>query len=358
MFSISLFTVLPFIVCLEWTAIIVLDNIGGWKKFDRKCLFFFMLACSLLYLGHAVHFNTPEGGVGFTDCLYAGMNLMVYPLFYLYIKQLTTPVKLKRPALLATAPGLLVFLFSVFELYALGKLDVTHTLNRILFPFTVVFSCIGSFICIRRHDSRVYELYSNTEAKTFGPLLWLMALMLVASVVSIGLNHIGRDFFGQSLILAVPSLFYSAVLFAIAYVGSHISFAAQDAVIDFPDIPEPEAPAEIGSLVGLASRLDSIMAERELYRQPNLKITDLAEAAASNRTYVSKALNGIKGLSFSDYVNGFRIARAKELLLSENNYTMSVIAEKSGFLSDTTFYRQFKALTGCTPTEWLQSVKG
>ncbi len=358
MFSISLFTVLPFIVCLVWTVIIVLDNIGGWKKFDRKYLFFFMLACSLLYLGHALHFNSPEGGMGFTDCVYAGMNLMVYPLFYLYIKQLTTPVKLKWHALLATVPGLLVFLFSVFELYSWGNHDVTHMLNRILFPFTVVFSCVGGFICIRRHNSRVREFYSNTEAKTYSQLLWLMALMLAASVASISLNHIGRDYFGQGLLLALPSVFFSSVLFAIAYAGSHISFAAQDAAIDFPGIPEPEASGEIGTLVGLASRLDSIMAERELFLQPNLKITDLAEAAASNRTYVSKALNGIKGLSFSDYVNGFRIARAKELLLSEDNYTMSAVAEECGFLSDTTFYRQFKALTGLTPTEWLQSVRG
>lgn len=358
MLTVSLFTVLPFIVCLMWTVIISLDNAGGWKKYDRAYLAAFMLACSLLYLGHAVHFNSAQGSMSFVDCIYAGTNLWVYPLFYLYLRQLTTPVKLRWNAALAILPGLLVFLFSVYELYVLGRLDITHKLNRFLFPVTVVLSSTGGFLRIEKHNRLVRELYSNTEKKTYGQLLWLMVLMLIASVVSIGLNHVGRDYFGRDILLAVPSSFFSAVLFAIAYVGSRIEFAAQDAAVDFPEPPEAEPDDGIDSLVGLASRLDAIMTEGALYQQPNLKITDLAEAVASNRTYVSKALNGIKGMSFSDYVNGYRIAKAKELLLSEDSYTMSVVAEKSGFLSDTTFYRQFKALTGLTPSQWLKTVKG
>lgn len=358
MLTVSLFTVLPFIVCLVWTVIIFLDNAGGWKKYDRAYLGAFMLACSLLYFGHAVHFNSAQDSMCFIDCIYAGTNLLVYPLFYLYLKQLTTPEKLRWNMLMYVLPGLLVFLFSFCELYGLGRLDITHKLNRFIFPFTVIFTSIGGFICIEKHNRRVRELYSNTEKKTYGQLLWLMVMMLVASVVSIGLNHFGRDYFGQNLLLALPSSFFSALLFAIAYVGTHIEFAAQDAAVDFPELPDAEPADESANLVDLASRLDSIMAEAALYRQPNLKITDLAEVAASNRTYVSKALNGIKGMSFSDYVNGYRVARAKELLLSDDNETMSVIAEKSGFLSDATFYRQFKALTGLTPSQWLKTVKG
>ena len=358
MLGVNLFSVLPFVVCLVWTVIIVLDIFRGVKKYDRVYLAAFMLACSLLYLGHAAHFNSPEGKLSLADCIYAGANLLVYPLYYLYLKQLTTPVKLRWCAVMAAVPWLLVFLFSLYEFYVLGKLDITHRLNRILFPFTVVIAGAGGFICIRNHDRRVHEFYSNTEKKTYGQLSWLMLLMILSSVVSIGLNHLGRDFFGGNIILAVPSSFFTAILFAIAYVGSHIDFAAQDAAADFPESGVAEQDDESGSLVSLVSRLDTIMAESALYEQPDLKLTDLAKAAASNRTYVSKALNVIKGVSFSDYVNGYRVARAKELLLSDESYTMSVIAEKSGFLSDTTFYRQFKAITGLTPSLWIKAVKG
>lgn len=343
---------------MVWTVIMAFDNVRGWKKYDRVYLFLFMLACTLLYLGHAVHFNSQGEGYGLLDCIYAGANLLVYPLYYLYLKQLTTPVKLGWKPLMAVLPGTAVFLFSLYELYVLGKLDVTHRLNRIVFPLTVILSCTGGFICIGRHNRRVRELYSNIERKTFSQLSVLMVLMLVASAVSIGLNYLGRDYFGRQMLLVLPSAFFSCLLFAIAYCASRIDFSAQDAAVDFPDHVEPEAAEGSANLVGLASALDAIMAERELFLLPNLKITELAQQAGSNRTYVSNALNGIKGLSFSDYVNGYRVARAKELMLSEENYTLSVVAEKSGFLSDGTFYRQFKALTGLTPTQWLRSVKG
>ena len=116
---------------------------------------------------------------------------------------------------------------------------------------------------------------------------------------------------------------------------------------------------ENANLIALSAKLDAIMADRELYTRPNLKISELAETAGTNRTYVSNAINGIKGISFSDYVNSFRIKRAKELMLSrENSFTMSVVAEKSGFLSEATFYRQFKAVTGLTPNQWLHTVRG
>lgn len=36
---------------------------------------------------------------------------------------------------------------------------------------------------------------------------------------------------------------------------------------------------------------------------------------------------------------------------------MAIIAAEAGFSSEATFFRNFKAVTGMTPREWLASLK-
>lgn len=354
------FSALPFVLSLFWAVTLALDFVRGEKKYDRLYLLLFFVACTLLYFGHAVHFGGGDEAYTFADSIYAGANLAVYPLFYLYLRQLTTPQKLPWYAAgLALIPAIAVFFISIAEASARGCLTLTPVINKIVFPVTVLFCCIGSFTRLNLHNRIIENLYSNTEGKTLRRLYLLLALMVIASAMSIVLNSMGRDYFDGNIHIAIPSAFFTAILYAIAYTGSRNSFAAQDAALDFPEEIKGADDEENANLIALSAKLDAIMADRELYTRPNLKISELAETAGTNRTYVSNAINGIKGISFSDYVNSFRIKRAKELMLSrENSFTMSVVAEKSGFLSEATFYRQFKAVTGLTPNQWLHTVRG
>jgi len=59
-------------------------------------------------------------------------------------------------------------------------------------------------------------------------------------------------------------------------------------------------------------------------------------------------------MSFSDYINNYRIEYAKSLLSKQNN-TLSLIeiSEQSGFTNEVSFYRNFKKITGTTPNRWL-----
>ena len=99
------------------------------------------------------------------------------------------------------------------------------------------------------------------------------------------------------------------------------------------------------------------MEEKELFRKNGLTKEDLARAVSSNSRYVSDCINAMAGCSFIDYVNGYRICYAQRLLYENPDMRLSEISEESGFSSEVTFYRNFKARTGQTPGEWLTSQK-
>lgn len=96
----------------------------------------------------------------------------------------------------------------------------------------------------------------------------------------------------------------------------------------------------------------ALMEDEHLYKRKDLKTSDVAAALGTNTRYVSAAINA-KGTSFVDFVNGYRIRYAMELLRSQRQPTIADVADESGFTSDVSFFRNFKKVTGLTPTQWL-----
>ena len=75
---------------------------------------------------------------------------------------------------------------------------------------------------------------------------------------------------------------------------------------------------------------------------------------ASNRKYISQAVNQKTGLSFTTLINKYRIDHAKYILKNYGtNVSAKRIARSAGFGSISSYHRVFKEITGQTPTEWL-----
>lgn len=80
-----------------------------------------------------------------------------------------------------------------------------------------------------------------------------------------------------------------------------------------------------------------------------MKVSDIAAELFTNRLYVSTAINDEIGVSFSDYINKKRIDYAIQLMHTNPQMKMCEIADRSGFSSDKSFYRNFKHFTGKSP---------
>ena len=117
---------------------------------------------------------------------------------------------------------------------------------------------------------------------------------------------------------------------------------------DQAELPEPQSQRERE----LFERVSAMM-ENGLYTHKGLTIAELATTLGTNTKYISSCINSGAGCSFLDYVNGYRVRYAKKMMLENQSVRISEVADASGFASESSFYRNFKAATGLTPNEWL-----
>jgi len=88
------------------------------------------------------------------------------------------------------------------------------------------------------------------------------------------------------------------------------------------------------------------------YARP-LKRWEIAEAIGVSENYLSRVFNQELGLSPWDYLNRFRISRAKELLRRTQGSIKSV-ADQVGFKDQKYFSRVFHKLTNLSPSEFRE----
>jgi AraC-like DNA-binding protein len=102
------------------------------------------------------------------------------------------------------------------------------------------------------------------------------------------------------------------------------------------------------------SVLNSYMAESEPYLDPSLSIYDLSKQIDIPAKDLSLLINHDLNQHFFDFVNGFRIRKAMEILKDprKNDLTVLEILYDVGFNSKSSFNTAFKRYTRLTPTEY------
>lgn len=108
----------------------------------------------------------------------------------------------------------------------------------------------------------------------------------------------------------------------------------------------------------LLAVMQSLMKDNKRYLQAELKMMDIANALSVPEYRISRVLKEKTDFdNFNHYVNHFRLAHAKRLLVEESskNWTILVVSMESGFSSLATFNRVFKMQESCTPNEYRKA---
>lgn len=364
---------LPMIVCGILSVLITLSLYDRWNMAKVRLLFF-MTTATVLYLAHFIYFNRMTAVVPLTDTLYCFCNPAVFPLYYLYIEELTDyrPNRWRQalcllPSLFCClAAGLLYMLMDRHEtatfiqhyLYgnefaSLSRLSfwqaIVHVVVRIVFALQVPLVLFFGFRRITTYNAVVETNFSNIEGKRIVWVKTLLVLFAVTSLVAFVFNLIGRQhFIDGPEPLTFPAVLFSALLLLIGHVGLNQRFSVQD--IEAEVFMEPEPIPEDCAYSELLERIRKLMSDEKLYLYPNLKVGDLAMRLNSNRNYVYNAINVEMGISFSDYINSQRVDYASQLLEAHPELSINDVMFKSGFTSTSAFYRNFKKFKGITPT--------
>lgn len=364
---------LPMIVCGVLSVLIAL-SLYNHRDLAKVRLLVFMMTATVLYMAHCVYFNRLTAIISLTDSLYCFCNPAVFPLYYLYIEELTAYRPNRWRQTLCLLPSVLCFLAvgvgyllmdgeetaTFVEQYLYGDAyaqltgivwwqSMIHTIVRIVFAIQIPFVLFFGFRRITAYNAVVESNYSNIEGKRIVGVKTLLVLFAVTSLVAFVFNLIGRQHFVDGPEpLAFPAVMFSMLLLLIGHVGLSQRFSVQD--IEAEVFQETEPMPEDDSVSELLERIKKLVNEEKLFLYPNLKVSDLAVRLHSNRNYIYHAINVEMGTSFSDYINGLRIDYASKLLEAQPDLSINDVMIKSGFTSTSTFYRNFKKFKGITPT--------
>ncbi|MCQ2234766.1 MAG: helix-turn-helix domain-containing protein [Paludibacteraceae bacterium] len=340
---------IPFMVCLGWFVVFILR----YRENDtpKRILTCFLAVCVVLYLCHALYVN---GGLSVgMESLWTLCSLSVYPLYYMYICELTAkPLKFKVVAL-CLLPGALVALCKF-----LFPGDESDLVRKVLFAVQVVTVCYLGYKNLVEFDKELANVYADMEGRETKDVKMLLVAFVATSVLSSAANAIGKQYFITSEWLMLALLPFAVMLYALSYIGFTRTFSvcqylddAKDDVVNIPVLDPKEQKDE------LERKIAMLMTEKRIYLRKNLKIGEFANEAGSCRTYVSNYINTKYGQTFLEYINRHRIEYSKRLLLKPEPEKMCIVADKAGFSSEQSFYRNFRKFVGVNPAEWMAEEK-
>ena len=237
---------------LFWLILFLLD---GQKESAKRFLTLFLCVVLVNYIAHWFYFNHNYRVYRVLDSIWVFTSLSVYPLYYYYLRLLTTDTRVNKRCVWILFPAILLSLFSAVlyqimspeeidlfiqeilyhnrEMHSTYPLPVKLQLVRIhlfryIFVVQVVVVVFYGIRMINRFNDKVRTYYSNVQNKELKNLRLLLLFLVFTSVVSLISNLIGKDF--SLFILIFWQFLHHPFLgsFGISYAGYHQLFSIRE----------------------------------------------------------------------------------------------------------------------------------
>lgn len=123
---------------------------------------------------------------------------------------------------------------------------------------------------------------------------------------------------------------------------------------DVKEIP----PSEEKEIQQWKEKISALIAEKRLFQNPRLTLSDVAKELETTTKTISTAVNAGFQMNFNDFINHHRIEAVKEKLKKGEHETTTLlgIAYDCGFNSKATFNRAFKKSTLLSPKDYLEKM--
>ena len=108
-----------------------------------------------------------------------------------------------------------------------------------------------------------------------------------------------------------------------------------------------------------ARKIEQVMQEEQPFLNKKLSLNDLAKLSGINPNTLSQLFSSHYHSNFYDFINDYRISYLEKRILEPNaqQFTISALAEESGFNSKATFYKVFKKKHKLTPSAFIKKHK-
>lgn len=347
------------------------------KRHPEKILGYYELVYFLTY-SSALLYLTGDYTLFLVAYYFVIPFLATFPvLFFLFIKKLVRGYLQRNDILHFVFPAALLLTNLIIlpflgpsEKYAViferSVIDEDHALqkafllvNGILYPtllrlqpFVYIILCLKEIIFLRK---KIQEEFSYSKGIN---LRWAVEFLVIFTLLFVMSILVKNETFSYSfvllvnLIIGIESIQFRNRIFELAVLWEK------------PDETEPLNDRKyIGSALTeedkkpLYDRIQEYFITGKKYLDPDLRLTDVANALGTNRQYISQVINELSGNNFYHFVNYFRVKEFMEQYQSEQfkNKTIEGISSMVGFKSKSSFFNEFKRINGCTPKEFMKA---
>lgn len=226
-------------------------------------------------------------------------------------------------------------------MFVLTKWHTELVLVSLFFYIVLSTIVITRFFQIRKES---FLLPLSPTLKTLRNGVLQMAIFAILIVV-VKLFHV--DDTGDHLFAAFGSLIIYSTSFSVMKGSGFFKQPALNEQLKYKSSSLTADQQEI-----LLARLKKIMAVEKPYLQSDFSLPDLAKVCGISVHQLSQVINDGFGKGFFEWVAGYRVEEAKQLLTDRPNIKVEEIAEQVGYNSKSSFNTVFKKNTGYTPSEY------
>jgi AraC-like DNA-binding protein len=220
-----------------------------------------------------------------------------------------------------------------------------------VYYFKIIYAQWGA--CILFSGFLLKEVFRKTLIKREKPTARETWLLIIWGVVTIVYAlYLTTMLTGSHAVYITGSLSFSFILYFIVvfilYRKKPMPLWSSD-IVKYGNKRVSEADVAM-----IQSRLEKLMMEKEVFKNQELKLSDLASEINIPPYQLSQFLNDTLGKGFTAFINEYRVNEACKMLLAGNNPKIEAIGFEVGFNSRSTFFSTFKKLKGTTPTLFQQ----
>jgi len=154
--------------------------------------------------------------------------------------------------------------------------------------------------------------------------------------------------------LALMTFFTVLAVFFIAFGVCYIQYPRTYVQIEqvfHPLTPESgQAPKQRHSWVTLKKQV----MDQKYYLTPGVSIEEMSQFLKIGRATLSGFINKEEGVTFNAWVGLLRIEEAMRIFRENPQFSIAQVSEMVGYSEPSNFSRQFKTITGVSPSEWYR----
>jgi len=272
--------------------------------------------------------------IGLSACILIG------PALYFYIKSVVSPEKKNR---YWSAHFILLLAMAIFVGYSFPdtydpKIGLFYW-TYIIYFFWMAYIIASGFV-LRQIFGKIFAKNEKLNGLDF----WLLSVLVGNLTIWVAYRTVA---YTSYIVGALSFSFIFYLLFLL------IHFNRKKTSIFSTTTRYADKKIEKDEAKQLSEALKSLMETKNLYRDANLKLQDVAKELNIIPHRLSQLLNDNLNNSFTNYINGYRIKDAKNLIKNKSNLTFEAIAYECGFNSKSTFYAVFKKHVGLTPAQYM-----